>query len=159
MPPFPPQPPLAPSPDPDVVAALKEEQTDGVHRSRAWGTFPECTPMWADFDDCDFEVATWCAQFRASQGKHLVREGGTSCFPIDRPGQQNVQRDQTKHMRVSSAVSSACENEQSSASGQASGRLESIGNTVAVVVSPPACVPAELGEPMVGSLEMHDPFF
>ena len=47
---------------------------------------------------------------------------------------------------------SACENEQSSASGQVSGRVESIGNPVAVCVSPSACVPAELGEPMVGSL-------
>ena len=48
MPPFPPQPLQVPSPDSDEVATLKEEQTDGAHRSRAWGTFPECTPMWAD---------------------------------------------------------------------------------------------------------------
>ena len=63
-------------------------------------------------------------------------------------------------MRVSSA---ACENEQSSASGLARGRVESTGNTVPFFVSSPAA--AELVKPMAGSvcagqtdsLEMHDP--
>ena len=71
-----------------------------------------------------------------------------------------MRREIEKHMRVSSA---ACENEQSSASGLARGRVESTGNTVPFFVSSPAA--AELVKPMAGSvcagqtdsLEMHDP--